>query len=137
MTLIFLVSTGAGSAKNTSRIIGPLLRWFFGNISDETVWGIQFYIRKTGHAVGYAILAILCWRALGPQPVRWIREHWHTRTAFIAWLIASLYAITDEVHQSFIPSRQGSAWDVLLDSFGAWLGMMLVRAICLRKQKSS
>lgn len=132
MTLIFFLSTGAGSARNTSRIIGPLLRWLLGAITDETVWAVQFYIRKTGHAVGYAILAILCWRAL-VKPARWTREVWETRSALLAWTIASVYALTDEFHQSFhYPSRQGSVWDVLLDAFGAWLGLLLVRAICLR-----
>ncbi len=135
MGLIYYASTGVGSAKNTSRIIGPLLRWIFGAVSDETVWSIQFYIRKTGHAVGYAVLAILCWWAL-THPPRWTRDAWQTRNALIAWSIASVYAITDEIHQSFIPSRQGSALDVLLDACGACAGLLLVRAICLRKNAS-
>lgn len=135
MTLIFFASTGAGSAQNTSRFIGPLLRWLFGAVTDETVWAIQFYIRKSGHAVGYAILAILCWRAL-VRPLHWTREVWQTRSAFLAWTIASVYALTDELHQSLIPSRQGSLWDVLLDSFGAWLGLLLIRAICLRRSRN-
>lgn len=133
MTLIFCASTDVGSSKNTSRIIGPLLRWIFGTISDETVGTIQFCIRKTGHAVGYAILAILCWRAVA-NPVAWVREAWQKRPAQIAWGIATLYAVTDEIHQSFYPSRGASAADVLLDSIGAALGLLLVRAICLRRK---
>ncbi len=129
MALIFFASSGAGSAQNTSRIIGPLLRWIFGAVTDETVWTIQFYIRKTGHAVGYAILAILCWRALVPPP-RWTAAVWRSRSAWLAWGIASVYAVTDEVHQSFIPSRQGSVMDVVLDSFGAAMGLLVVWAIC-------
>ncbi|MCD6050031.1 MAG: vanZ like family protein [Verrucomicrobia bacterium] len=133
MGLIFYASTGAGSAKSTSRIIGPFLRWVFGPLTDATVSSIQFGIRKTGHAVGYAVLAVLCWWALS-YPLRWTRDAWQTRTALRAWSIASVYAITDELHQSFIPSRQGSALDVLLDACGAWAGLMLVRAICLRER---
>jgi len=132
MGLIFYASSGAGSAQNTSRIIGPLLRWLLGTIADETVWTIQFYLRKSGHAVGYAILAILCWRAL-VQPVRWTREVWERRRAWQAWGIASVYALTDELHQSFIPSRQGSVMDVVLDSFGAALGLVVVWVICRRR----
>lgn len=132
MALIFFASSGAGSAQNTSRIIGPLLRWIFGAVTDERVWAIQFYIRKTGHAVGYAILAILCWRALTPPP-RWMRTAWQSRRAWLAWGIASVYAVTDELHQSFIPSRQGSVMDVVLDSFGAALGLVMVWATCRRR----
>jgi VanZ family protein len=133
MALIFFASSGAGSARNTSRLIGPLLRWLLGAVTDETVWTIQFYLRKTGHAVGYAILAILCWRAL-TQPVRWTREAWQCRNAWLAWGIASVYAMTDELHQSFIPSRQGSVMDVVLDAIGAAVGLLLVRAVCRRRQ---
>lgn len=135
MTLIFFASTGAGSAQNTSRIIGPLLRWLFGAVTDETVWTIQFYIRKSGHAVGYAILAILCWRAL-VRPARWTREVWQPRSALLAWTIASVYALTDEFHQSFNDSRNGSLADVLLDACGAALGLLLVRALCLRAKRN-
>lgn len=133
MALIFFASTGAGSAQNTSRLIGPFLRWLLGAVSDQTVWQIQFYLRKSGHAVGYAILATLCWRALA-QPAGWLRGEWRSKEGRLAWLIASVYAITDELHQSFIPSRQGSLLDVLLDATGAALGLLLVRALCLRKK---
>lgn len=129
MALIFFASTGAGSAQNTSRIIGPLLRWIFGAITDETVWRIQFYIRKTGHAVGYGILAILCWRALA-KARRWTLKEWQARSAWLAWGIASLYAVTDEWHQSFNPSRGASGWDVLLDSIGAALGLLVAWGLC-------
>jgi VanZ family protein len=42
--------------------------------------------------------------------------------------LAAFYACTDEFHQTFVPSRQGSAWDVLLDTGGASLGLLLLWA---------
>src|SRR6266699_7301111 len=62
--LIFIGSTDLMSAEHTSRIIGPILRWFRPDISAETVMQVQFLVRKTGHVTEYAILAMLIWRAL-------------------------------------------------------------------------
>lgn len=129
MVLIFFASSDVGSAKNTSRIIGPLLRWLFGPIPDETVLAVQFVIRKCAHLTVYAVLAVLLWRALA-KPIRWTLEYWNLRQAKAAWLIASLYAVTDEWHQSFIGSRDATVRDVLIDSVGAVAGLMLVRMIC-------
>lgn len=50
------------------------------------------------------------------------------RTAPVAWLIATAYAATDEVHQLFVPGRGGQVTDVLLDSAGALLGVWLYLA---------
>jgi len=132
MSFIFGMSTNAGSTQNTSRFIGPILRWFNPDISDETIRGIQLVVRKTAHFIEYGILALLLWRArrgavgIGNQPWQWSK-------AGIAFGLAVLFAITDEWHQSFVPSREGSLRDVLIDSSGAaaaliglwWLGRRL------------
>jgi len=41
-------------------------------------------------------------------------------------LIVTMYAITDELHQSFVPSREGSVWDVLLDTTGGAFGLLFL-----------
>jgi VanZ family protein len=73
-------------------------------------------VKKSGHVLGYAILAACCWYALGWQPER----------RWFAWLLALLYALTDEYHQSFVPGRGPSVWDVLIfDNLGALAGIWL------------
>lgn len=66
---------------------------------------------------GYALLAIAYWRALGFQrEKRWL-----------AWGSAVLYAVTDEFHQSFVPGRFPSIWDVLVfDNLGALISLWLL-----------
>ncbi len=126
MAIIFSASTGAGSSQKTSRFIGPILRWFNPETSEETVEAIQFGIRKTAHMGEYALLAALLWRARRKPTLiggKWIRSD-----AIFAIGIAALYAMTDELHQSFVPSRQGSPWDVLLDTLGATLGILAIWA---------
>ena len=125
MALIFSASGDQMSGQRTSRFIGPLLRWFKPDISAETIKRAQGVVRKTAHVMEYAILSMLLWRALRkPQKGQW--GPWSRRMALTALVIAAGYAITDEFHQSLVPSRQGQVTDVLIDSLGAALGLLAV-----------
>ena len=64
MILIFGMSTGLGSAENTSRFIEPFLRWLIPDITPARLQQVHFYIRKAAHLTEYAILGLLLWRAL-------------------------------------------------------------------------
>lgn len=118
MSLIFYASTDALSSGRTSRIIGPVLRWFDPEVRDETVRRVQFVVRKCAHVVEYGVLALLLLNALRRQLAveRWL---WCRRCAWFAFWGAVFYAVTDEWHQSFVPSRDGRFTDVLIDSLGA------------------
>ncbi len=73
-------------------------------------------MKKGGHLTVYAVLAALSWRALEPR-----------RSVFgWAWLLAVLYACTDEWHQSFVPGRHPMATDVLIDACGAAVALLLI-----------
>jgi VanZ family protein len=132
MTLIFGASTDLGSTQHTSRIIGPILRFFSPNVSDKTIHDIQVVVRKTGHLTGYAILALLLYRA---RQKNLFTAHWTLNSALFAEIIATLYAITDEFHQSFVPTREASAWDVLIDATGAAIALLILRVIVSRRLK--
>ena len=121
MLLIFCASGDLMSAEHTSRFIGPFLRWFAPDITEATVASVQLVVRKCAHLAGYAILAALLYRAV--RQGRCI----FGRAAAFAFLIAALYAALDEFHQSFVPSRTGSPRDVMVDCFGAAIGL----ALCL------
>ena len=123
MALIFSASTDLLSTQNTSRFLGPLLRRLVPGITDEAVRVVQFSIRKTCHALEYAVLALLLWRARR-EPVANDPRPWSAADARWAVLVSALYATTDEVHQALVPSRQGSVADVLLDTGGATLGIL-------------
>lgn len=87
----------------------------------DFTWADTF-IKKGGHVLGYGMLALSYWY--------WFRLQGGKR--WIAWILSLLYAFTDELHQSFVPGRHASIWDVLIfDNFGAlislWLGGKLQR----------
>ena len=49
---------------------------------------------------------------------------------FLPWLIAALYAATDEIHQLLVPGRSGQLSDVILDSAGALAGVAAFTVLC-------
>lgn len=127
MSIIFIGSTDLGSSQRTSRIIGPLLRFFKPDVTDETIRSVQMVVRKGGHVTVYAVLAALIWR--GRRVARgakladggWIWPE--------MWGIAAIcagYAVTDELHQTYVASRQGSPWDVMIDTTGAIFALLVI-----------
>ena len=131
MAVIFIVSTEIGSTRNTSRIIGPILRWFKPDVSAETVKVVETVVRKTGHLSEYAVLALLVRR--GRRISRGGRG-WIWREFWIAIACAAAYACTDEFHQLFVSSRQASIFDVMIDTCGAAAGLLLLRWFGRRRQ---
>jgi VanZ family protein len=118
-TFISWFSTDAFSARSTNSYIDPVLRFFFGDLTPAGFRLAHSVVRKSAHLVEYAILAGLMVRAQTtagtavPRTVLW-------RT--IAY--CGLYALLDEAHQNFVPSRTGSPIDVLVDTTGATLGAL-------------
>lgn len=79
----------------------------------------DYFVKKSSHAVGYALLALTYLRALPTQ--KNIRKNY-----FLAWFLAVLYSATDEFHQSFVPGRHPSLVDVLVfDNLGAMIALIL------------
>ena len=125
LIIIAIESTAMLSAHNTGRILYPILHFLFG--LDRMHFGYwHFYIRKSGHVVGYGTLSILLFRAWRVTlPVR-ANVKWTFRWANIAILGTALVASLDEWHQSFIPSRTGTVRDVLLDTCAGIATQVLV-----------
>lgn len=120
MLVIFGASTDLMSAEHTSRFIAPFLQWFDPNVSPATVLQVQFAVRKAAHLTEYAILAALLVRALRGEAAR-------PTAGLIACAIAvaAVWAVLDEYHQSFVPSRTSSPIDVMIDTAGAVLGVAI------------
>jgi VanZ family protein len=115
--VIFAGSTVSLSAENTGEWLSAILP---AGISPSTLQMIHFAVRKAAHLLEYAILGVLLFRA-----IRGDRTGWTWRWALSAVVIATLYAVTDEWHQSFVPTRTPSGWDVLIDTSGATLAQVL------------
>ena len=118
MALIFAFSTDWFAAPNTGSYIGPLFSWLIPGIAPDTIEIIHTALRKLGHWTEYFILATLL-AVAG-------KAHWPNqsrRSRFIATVVmATIYAISDEWHQSFVPRRTASVIDVTIDACGALCG---------------
>lgn len=95
-----------------------LLIFWFSSQPDlprpQSDW-LNFVMRKTAHFSIYAVLALCYLYALNS----W--QHWR-----IALVLAILYAISDEYHQSWTPNRRPAWTDVLIDTAGAMTSLALV-----------
>jgi VanZ family protein len=128
MLVIFSASGDTHSFQHSSRIIGPVLHWLFPAMSEATIHAIVVFVRKCAHLTEYAILALLFWRMLR-KPVKNDPRPWSWRHAAIAVGLVAVYAATDEFHQLFVPSRDASVRDVLIDTLGGAGGMALLWTI--------
>ena len=129
--LIVSESSNLASAEHTAEFLYPPLHFLFGvDRAHFPTW--HFFIRKTGHFIGYFTLSWLLfrsWRDTFPYPGR----NWAIQWARISFFMTALVASLDEWHQTFLPSRTGNLHDVLLDSTAALIAQIILFLI-LRKQ---
>jgi VanZ family protein len=86
----------------------------------------------SAHACSFALLALLARRAMRsgtPWLPRWMARH----PGWAACIWSALYAISDEYHQSFVPGRTASIWDLGVDLAGI-LGMLALLALWQPRQ---
>ena len=122
MVVIFYLSHQP--ASDSAILSGDLTQMIISNIEKFTSAEIDIdlfhhIVRKNAHFFAYFILGILSLNALkwsGLNGYRWI---------LTALAICIIYAISDEVHQTFIAGRSGEFKDVLIDSSGALSGILV------------
>jgi VanZ family protein len=84
---------------------------------------------KSGHFIGYALLGALVLRALAGGRLAGVT----LRRALLAVAFAAAYGITDEWHQSFVPGRSPDPLDVVADTLGAAVAVLLVGVLAAGK----
>ncbi|MGI9113047.1 MAG: VanZ family protein [Gaiellaceae bacterium] len=112
----------------------PLARWLpvvlwaavifaFSSVPDlgTGLGGWDLLLRKLAHAAEYAILGALLLRAL--------------RRELPALAAGVAYAVSDEVHQHFVPGRRGAPLDVLIDAVGVVVGILAWRSLAWRRDR--
>jgi VanZ family protein len=128
--VIMLESTEVMGSDRTSHPLRWLWESIFGRVANASWDEIHHLIRKCGHFFGYGALGLI-----------WLRAWWMTlpRSSFLpdaslALLGTALVASCDEWHQSYLPNRTGSVWDVLLDCSGA-IALQLAIYIYMRMMR--
>lgn len=113
------MSANTGSDINQGLGIISAIKGFLAD-SLATIFGQSVDVSPIGHFVEYCVLGILLYNAL----------RFHTRAPFalmFALIIGSLYGITDEIHQFFVPERSCDPVDWLVDTVAVFAGALFMR----------
>lgn len=134
MSLIFFFSHQVATESNelSTGIISKIV-----NIISKVTPSIEIneanlnhIIRKAAHFTIYLILGILVTNALKDG------NKSKLNLILASLVICILYAISDEFHQLFIPGRSGEIKDVILDSLGALLGILMMSSVKVKSRHS-
>ena len=129
MAFIFIQSALSGDLSGAqSGIIVSMLHKLTGVDCDV----LSLIVRKTAHFTEYMILGI----SLAVNAFDWSRikkVKWSALSLWsIAWAIGTVYAVTDEMHQYFVPGRECAVMDMMIDSTGVAVGAIITMLIGLR-----
>ena len=127
----FIFSMSSENAEKSSNTSGQTIRVVLSavpgfeeqpeEVKVNIIEKLQFIVRKSAHFIGYMILGILASGLI-------LYYGNINKKYLLAFLICVIYAISDEIHQLFVPGRSGQVRDVLIDSAGSLLGIILVMA---------
>ena len=118
MIFIFIQSAfPATVSRQESGLVVKLLENVFGWSPDNAA----FIVRKTGHFLEYLVLGVvlcLTTRNFGKK---------RSVPFWIPWAVGTVFAVTDEIHQYFVPGRSCELRDVVIDGCGVAVGVLIVR----------
>lgn len=126
MVTVFMLShqIAEDSSKTSSNFITVIIKLFNKDIEQEQlvriILKVETIVRKLAHFVLYTLGGMLI-------TIMFINfKEYITKTKIASFLLGATYAITDEIHQLFIPGRSGEIRDVLIDSTGVLLGVFII-----------
>lgn len=138
MLFIFIQSALPGDVSGAeSNYIVSLI----SKIMNIDVEAAKFMVRKAAHFTEYMILGgclllnVMDWNQSAAMASTGTDASTADRTLKarqvwgLAWILATAYAFTDELHQRFVPLRSGELRDVCIDAAGAAIGAGLVLLI--------
>lgn len=133
MIIIFIFSCmqGDDSSDTSGAILNALVKIMEGvshkDFSPNVLGSLHLIIRKLAHVTEYAVLGG-CTGFFAKTFAPGLKSR-----SIFAFMISVFYATTDEIHQYFVPGRVGTWSDVLIDSLGIVLGIMIYRKLSKKK----
>ena len=124
MVFIFLQSAlPADLSQKESNFLVPCISNLFHINADSA----SFVIRKTAHFLEYTLLGISL--GLTTHSLLVYNNRKLVVSGLLAWAIGTVYAVTDEFHQQFVSGRSCELRDMLIDSGGVLLGVLIISLI--------
>lgn len=133
--IYFSEQSGIKSGEHTNTYLEFINRFIDISSSGKTLDWFAYIGRKAAHITLYMLLFITSYFAIGSS------SYFSTRKISIymlSMLFGILFAISDEIHQAFIPGRNASAIDVLIDTIGLLIGWLMILIVerCFKKSNS-
>ena len=141
MAVIFSFSAKPGDESEiqslrAGKIVCSIFVPGYENMSEQEqismAENIDYPVRKAAHATEYAILAGLMLGIVVTSLINW-------KHLLEVVFVAVIYESTDELHQLFVPGRNGQFIDVVIDGVGALIGVLIVflvyKLVCKIKNK--
>jgi VanZ family protein len=141
--LIWMLGIGFLSAQTSARsyamstaIISRMVELIYPDFQNKPIEqqkgiieSLQYVTRKTAHVFLYMVLGALCPAALYyfGVPLKY--------RVILSVIICVAFALTDELHQLFVPGRSGQVIDIFIDSFGAVIGIILFGTLQAYRRK--
>ena len=137
MVLIFIQSALPGdlSAEVSNSSVQPIVQ-----LTDGNLFTIDRVVRKLAHVAEYLVLGLCL--MVNVLDLRKSREGQRPRDrrrsvitdCGIAWADGTIYAVTDEFHQTLVPGRSGEVLDVCIDAAGVLCGVVVMSIIAERRR---
>jgi len=130
LLMILIFSLSAEPAYESSQTSSGVIKFFFDSfypdfesispeIQTNMIENMQFFARKTAHFLIYTALGFCVLFAFLPYNMK------TSIKTVVSIMIAFLYAVSDEVHQYFIPGRACQLRDVIIDFAGIIFGILI------------
>ncbi len=127
LIMLFIFCQSVLPAELSQQESGVVVR-FLAGVTGLEEGLVSFIVRKGAHFLEYLVLGIsLFWtvRDLRMKHGR-VLDGLAGRAVLVPWVVGVLYAVTDEVHQYFVPGRSCELRDVLIDACGVAAGVVIV-----------
>ena len=132
VTIFSFSNEVADVSSNTSAgVIERLINLIYKDITQEELIQkieiLQPIIRKCAHFTLYAALGFFTYNFVRTIRSKIIKNRENTTKTFLiaSQIFCTTYSLTDEIHQMFIPGRSGEIRDILIDSLGAFFGILI------------
>jgi VanZ family protein len=124
MGVIFFMSSQSNSGEESGAITQFLIHLVGASPTPDQAAEVHHLLRKASHFTEYAVFAML---------LAWAQPSLTLGRTALTWGFATLYAASDEWHQTFVPNRGPAVTDVMIDSAGALTGLAIWLLLSRRK----
>ena len=126
MIFIFIMSSfDSNASDNQSGLIVNIVN---SVIHTSNIDLLTTIIRKLAHLTEYFILGLLM--------INYLKDYKINKVYILSVLFSFIYAITDELHQTFISGRSGEVRDIVIDTVGALIGVLIYKYIRKKYEKN-